>query len=173
MRKVLTLLVLFSLMACQSESRGKNKVEESLKPVQLVTPSGQIINTDLAISIEEQKKGLSGIKPEDFAANDGILFFYLEDGERNFWMPNTYFDIDLIYLDKDLKVIDIIRKLPHLVGTLDPELVPRARPVWCRHTLEMKAGSPLSQELKIGDKLEWKSDLSLSETEKIIQNFKE
>ncbi|MGE3609874.1 MAG: DUF192 domain-containing protein [Bacteriovoracaceae bacterium] len=170
MRKVLILFMLFSLLACQSESRERSKIQESLKEVHLVTASGKSILTKLAISLKEQQQGLSGIKPEDYPDDEGLLFFYLEDGERNFWMPDTYFDIDLIYLDKDLKVLDIIRKLPHHIGRINTSLIPRARPVWCRHTLEMKAGSAISAEIKIGEKLEWKSELSLAETEKLIQN---
>lgn len=158
MRKLLTLLMLFTLIACQSESRNKNGVTRS---IELVTPSGEIIQTTLAITPAEQEQGLSGVKPDDFSDNQGMLFYYLEDGDKYFWMPDTYFALDLIYLDKDLKILDIIRKLPHYVGRANPDLIPRARPVWSRHTLEMKASSPVSQKLKIGDVLKWRTDDTL------------
>lgn len=166
MRKLLTLSVLFLLIACQSESRSK---ASPLKFVELITPQGEVIETTLAITPKEQEQGLSGVKPDDFSETQGMLFYYLEEGDKYFWMPDTYFDLDLIYLDKDLKILDIIRKLPHYVGRANQDLIPKARPVWARHTLEMKASSKISQKLKIGDQLKWKSSMSLEEADKIIR----
>ena len=166
MRKLLTVLMLFTLIACQSESRNNKGVSRSLE---LVTPSGEIIETTLAITPAEQEQGLSGVKPDDFSDKQGMLFYYLDDGEKNFWMPDTYFALDLIYLDKDLKILDIIRKLPYYVGRANPNLIPRARPVWSRHTLEMKATSPISQKLKVGDVLKWQGEDTLEDTDSRIR----
>lgn len=167
MRKLLTLTLLFILFGCQSESR---KAMSTLpKTVELITPSGESIKTALAIDPKDQEQGLSGIKPEDYEDNQGMLFFYLEDGERHFWMPDTYFDLDLFYLDQELKIIDVIRKLPFYVGRANPDLIPRARGIWCRHTLEMKATSPIAQKLKIGDMLKWKGEATLPETEALVK----
>lgn len=165
MRKFLTLLLLFSLMACQSESQKRNP----LKEVQLETPKGELIRTSIMYTDEEQIKGLSGTQDSDYDADQGMLFFYKESGEKNFWMPDTYFDLDLFYLDDQLKILDIVRKLPHYVGRSNPDLIPRARAVWCRHTLEMKSTSPIAQGLKIGDQFKWVSSLTLAETEKQLK----
>ncbi len=169
MRKLLTLLLLLTLFACQSESRKAVDAQNPLKSVELVTPSGEIIQTALAITPAEQEQGLSGTRPENFSDNQGMLFFYLQDEERHFWMPDTYFDLDLFYLDKDLKVVDVIRKLPFYIGRMNPDLIPRARGVWCRHTLEMKASSPLSQKIKLGDILKWQGPVSLQDTEALVR----
>lgn len=169
MGKLLTLALLFVIFACQSESRKALETQNLLKSVELLTPTGEIIQTTLAITPEEQEQGLSGTKPENFADNQGMLFFYLQDEDRHFWMPDTYFDLDLFYLDKDLKVIDIIRKLPFYIGRLNPDLIPRARGVWCRHTLEMKSSSPMAQKIKLGDVLQWRGSLSLKDSEALIR----
>lgn len=162
MGKFITLALLFCLSACQSESRPGH---DPLKSIELITPAGESIETTLAIFPKDQEQGLSGVKSEDFNDNQGMLFFYLEDDEKQFWMPDTYFDLDLFYLDKNLKVIDIIRKLPFYVGRANEHLIPRARAVWARHTLEMKSSSPIAQKLKLGDVLMWKSKLTLEQTE--------
>ncbi len=158
MRKLLTLLVLFTLIACQSESQSK----DALHTVKLTTPSGETIETRVVYTSMDQEQGLSGVRPENFADNQGMLFFYTEESEKLFWMPDTYFDLDLVYLGGDLKIIDIIRKLPHYIGRANPDLIPRARGVWSRHTLEMKSGSPIAAKLKIGDQLQWKGELDLN-----------
>lgn len=169
MRKFITLLLLFTMIACQSESRNSRDSQKPLKNVELITPTGESIETVLAITPKDQEQGLSGVKPEDFEDNQGLLFFYLDDGEKHFWMPDTYFDLDLFYLDKDLKILDIVRKLPFYVGRSNPQLIPRARGIWCRHTLEMKSESKLAQKLKIGDTLKWKAEDSLAETEELVR----
>ncbi|MCM2350380.1 MAG: DUF192 domain-containing protein [Bacteriovoracaceae bacterium] len=166
MRKFLTLALLFTLWNCQSVS------DNPLKKVELVTPQGEKIKTTLAITADDQNQGLSGVKAGDFDDDQGMLFFYLEDFEKFFWMPDTYFDLDLFYMDKDLKIIEIIRRAPHYIGRANPDLIPKLRGVWCRHVLEMKSTSEIAKGLKIGDKLSWKSSLSLSETEaKVRQNL--
>lgn len=165
MGKLLTLLLLLTLSACQSESRNSKDAQNPLKKVELITPSGESIETTVAITPAEQEQGLSGVKPEDFEANQGMLFFYLSEDERHFWMPDTYFELDLFYLDKDLKIIDIIRKLPFYVGRANPDQIPRARGVWCRHTLEMKSASAIAEKLKLGDVLKWKGAYSPEQTE--------
>lgn len=169
MRKLLTLTLLLVLFGCQSESRKSGGM---LRAVELITPDSESIKTTLAIDPKDQEQGLSGVKSEDYEDNQGMLFFYADDDERHFWMPDTYFDLDLFYLDRDLKIIDIVRKLPFYIGRANPELIPRARGVWCRHTLEMKSTSPIAQKLKIGDLLKWKGEVSLEETEaQVKQKF--
>ena len=163
MRKFLALALLFIICSCQSVSR------DPLKKVELVTPAGQTIDTTLAVTEHDQNQGLSGVKAGDFDDDQGMLFFYLDDFEKYFWMPDTYFDLDLFYLDKDLKILDIVRRAPHYVGRANQDLIPRIRGVWCRHVLEMKSTSAISQALKIGDQIKWKSSLSLQETENKIR----
>jgi uncharacterized membrane protein (UPF0127 family) len=174
MGKLLTLLLLLTFSACQTESRNARDIQNPLKKVELVTPSGESIETTVAITASEQEQGLSGVKSEDYKENQGMLFYYLNEDERHFWMPDTYFDLDLFFLDKDLKIIDIIRKLPFYVGRANQDLIPRARGVWCRHTLEIRADSSIAKKLNVGDVLKWKGTYSLQETEaeviKLLKN---
>ena len=158
MGKLLTLILLLAIWSCQSESRTTTG---SLK---LKTPSGELIKTRLVYTPKDMEQGLSGTKPDQFGETEGMLFFYLADDEKNFWMPDTHFDLDLIYLDQSLTINDIIRKLQHYIGRSNPELIPRARSVYARHVLEMKATSPVSAKLKIGDKLQWVSGQTLEQT---------
>lgn len=158
MRKLLIALLLLTLLACQSESRNP------LKSVELKTPTGAVIKTTLVYSAADTEQGLSGVRPEDFSEDQGMLFFYTSEQELHFWMPDTYFDLDLFFMDKNMKITDIIRKLPHYIGRANPELIPRARGIWAKYVLEMKASSPTASKLQIGDKLDWLSSLTLDET---------
>lgn len=171
MRKLLTLLSLSLLLSCQSESRPANGRDVSRATLR--TAQGETVNTRVVFTEADQIQGLSGVKPEDFAENEGMLFWYKEEGMRYFWMPDTYFDLDLFYLDKELKVTDIIRKLPHYVGRHNESLIPRAREVWSRHVLELKSSSPIAAGIKVGDTLKWEHELTLSEAESRITEILE
>ncbi len=171
MRKFLTLLSLTLLLACQSESRPGG-VKDPGRTI-LLTPQGEAVKTRVAFTEQDQIQGLSGVKADEFAEDEGLLFWYQDEGMRYFWMPDTYFDLDLFYLDKDLKITDIIRKLPHYIGRHNESLIPKAREVWSRHVLEMKASSPIAASLNVGDKLQWKAEMSLSETEEAISKILE
>lgn len=165
MAKFIFLPMLLMLFACQSGSRPSES-QSTFGKVELVTPAGDKISTHLAVTLSEQEQGLSGVKPEDFGDNEGMLFFYTEAGEKYFWMPDTYFDLDLFYLDENLQITDIVRKLPHYKGRANPDLIPRARAVWARHVLEMKSSSPIASRLTLGQKLEWKGSDDLKVFEK-------
>lgn len=63
------------------------------------------INVLVADSSEERAQGLSGRKR--LAENQGMLFVFTDPGQYCLWMKDMNFAIDMIWLDKDKKVIDI------------------------------------------------------------------
>lgn len=176
----LVLVLLFNLTACgkgdsnnslQPQIEPPETTEETkdpLKNVELISPSGEIIKTSIAYTPRDQSQGLQGVKPEEFAENEGKLFFYLKDSARTFWMPNTYFNLDIIYLDRELKITDIVWNIEHYTGNVDSE-IPRAPRISSRHVLEMKSGSVISSKLKVGDQFQWNSPLTLQQTESKIR----
>ena len=112
----------------------------------------------------KKNKGVSGFANQ-FKKDEGLLFFYSKKGERSFWMPDTYFPLDIFYLDKNLKILDIVRNLPSHPGFHEPPPIPRARTVISFHVLEMRSDSPLAKKLNHGDQLHWIAPISLSEIE--------
>jgi uncharacterized protein len=136
-----------------------------VRKVKLSLPSGKLINTRLAITQREQTIGLSGSRIESMSKYEGLLFFYLQDGMRQFWMPNTLFDIHIIFLDKNLKIVGLEKNVPHHPGRQEPPAIYRTKSYYARHVLEIRADSPLGAELSTGTILGWISKISLSETE--------
>jgi uncharacterized membrane protein (UPF0127 family) len=134
------------------ESPDLNDPYAEIRFVKIVFPSGKLVNTKLAITGPEQTKGLSGTPSTDFGSNDGLLFFYLKDDIKGFWMPDTYFDLAIIFLDKDLKIVGF-EMAPHHPGMKEPPSIYRTKSYYCRHVLEIRADSPLVKELKVGESL--------------------
>ena len=151
-----------------AQETGTTPQQNPLKDVVLQTSSGDKIQTSIAYTEEDQLDGLQNVQDSEFAEDQGKLFFYLSESARTFWMPNTYFNLDIIYLDEDMKIIEIVWNMPHYTGDVNSE-IPRAPTITSRHVLEMKAGSPISSKLKVGDTLKWQSSLTLDETESRVE----
>lgn len=146
MKNIILTLIVICLFGCKEE------LKEIPKSVKLVH-KGKEIHTLLAITEQEQTTGLSGTPSDSFKEDHAMLFFNLETSMRRFWMPDTYFDLDIFFLDENLKIIDVDRKVPHHPGWSNNPPIPRAKPVVSRHILEMRADSKVSQNIKIGDVL--------------------
>lgn len=130
------LFVVFLLASCQ-------------KP-HFLTPTGKKVRVKFAVSPKDQVKGLSGTRPEKFGEDEAMLFLNKSNGPRSFWMPDTYFNLDIFFLDEKFKILDVERNVQHYIGRDNPKMIPRTRTVWANHILEMKASSPLSKSLEIG-----------------------
>jgi uncharacterized membrane protein (UPF0127 family) len=133
-----------------------NAMLSLLRQGELILPSGKKLKIYLAGSTEEQKQGLSGLLKKDFSTSHGMLFLFREEGQRRFWMKDTNFNLDIIFLDQDLKVLDRENDMPAHPGYDLPENIPMTRTVWARHVLELRSDSPWSKEIKIGITLHWK-----------------
>ena len=116
----------------------------------ITTPSGDIIRITLAITAQAQKKGLSGIKKSDFQKNEGLLFFNKNDDYRSFWMPNTLFNMDIFFLNKNFKVTHITRNLHAHPGYNSIPSIAKTKKIFCRHVLEMRSDSPIAEKIKKG-----------------------
>lgn len=152
----LFLMVIFS--SCQSNG-------DTRPFYQLKINDSDTIEVRLAISFEDQKQGLSGVKPEELKDHQGMVFVYPKSGPRQFWMPDTYMDLDLFYLSKDLRVIEIVRNLKHHPGREEP--IPRAPLVHAQHVLELKSSSPFAKKIRQFQKLNWTPGQTLP---KILQD---
>lgn len=156
----MTLLVI----SCEDQPERSSFAPNNYPKGQLELSNGKNITTYVAKGAEKQTQGLSGVLEEDFKDDEAMLFYYEEDGPRRFWMPDTYFNLDIFFLDQDLRVIDIERNMPAHPGRTEPPRIAQTRTIICRHVLELKSSSEQSRKIKIGDQLTWTSEEgSLSE----------
>lgn len=130
---------------------------------QMSNPNSEKVNVRLAITRFEHSRGLSGIKPSDFPFTESMLFVNDGMGDRRFWMPDTYFNLDIIFLDSDLKIVGIEKNVPMHPGMSEPPVIYRTKIYKAQFVLETKAAAPFSKQLKVGDKLKWISKTPISE----------
>jgi uncharacterized membrane protein (UPF0127 family) len=81
----------------------KNDVVAAARPQ--IEVEGQLLDIEIADTPAEREKGLSG--RTSLAENKGLLFIFEYAGQWGFWMKEMKFPIDMIWLGKDLKVVDV------------------------------------------------------------------
>lgn len=126
-------------------------------------PQGNSVELKLALTKNEQTKGLSGLKPKEFKSTQGLLFVNTEMGPRRFWMPDTYFNLDIIFLDQDLKIVGLEKNVPAHPGLQEPPIIKKTEIYQAQYILETKAGSKFGLNLKVNDRLNFIGSTSLSE----------
>jgi len=80
-----------------------NTTKTTLAPYVKIKDS--VIHVDLAITPDEQSKGLS-IKNK-LNDSDGMLFPFDTPGDYSFWMKDMKFPIDIIWIDSNYKIVHI------------------------------------------------------------------
>lgn len=170
-RQVILCSALFMILALFPSCRNHDSEDRfaAIRETTLVLPSGHLIKASLAITPEEQRQGLSGVRPDQFPDERGLLFFYPENGQRRFWMLDTYFPLDIIFLDSTLTVIAVEKNIPPYPSIRPSPDIPTTRTIWARHVLEIKSGTPLSDEIKTGVSLQIMGEVSLSQIEQEIR----
>lgn len=156
LKLMLFLLILGTSLSCESDSDTASHIKK-YKARTLTLPSGEVAKIYVAESVDEQKRGLSKIKPSHLKYNEGMLFPGTVLKPRQFWMPEVYFDLDLFFLSKDFYVLDVHRSLKSH-KTREPEGdVPRSKTVISVHVLELKSSSPLAKKIEHGMILDFKN----------------
>lgn len=75
------------------------------------TRSGDVpIQVEIADSEAEREQGL--MERTSLGENDGMLFIFENEGQFSFWMKNTLIPLDIIFIDKNHKVLNIQHAVP-------------------------------------------------------------
>lgn len=121
-----------------------------VKFIKITLPNGFKVTAELAITEEQRQQGLmfrKGMKEDQ-----GMLFVFEEEDYYSFWMKNTYFPLDMLWLDSNRFIVHIEENVPPCPAEPCPSYEP-ARPA--RYVLELVSGSVKKHGLKIGDRLDF------------------
>lgn len=109
------------------------------------------LNVEVADTDAERAQGLSG--RTTLAENAGMLFVFNTPGFYNFWMPNMYFPIDIIWVSENRRIIGIVENAP----PLDPRgtIVQYAPPAPIAYALETPAGFSAQHNIAAGQQVDF------------------
>jgi len=140
---VLLLFVVLSLIFISVEGSKKNYVR-------IFFPNGFSVTAELAETDEERALGL--MFRQEINQDQGMLFIFKEEGIYPFWMKNMKFSIDILWLDKEKRIIHIEENVPPCSKEPCPTY---SHQLPAAYVLELKAGSVAKNQLKLLDKLEF------------------
>ena len=132
------LLSLLMIVACTACSAGGPAVEIG----------GQRFIVEIADNPEKQALGL--MYRDKMAADHGMIFIFSKEAPRSFWMKNTRIALDIMYFDKDLKMVSAsLDTQPCRVSRCPsyPSLMP------AMYVLELNAGKAAELGIRPGDSM--------------------
>ena len=101
---------------------------------------------EIVDTVKKRQKGLSGRK--FLEESRGMLFIYNEVSFGGIWMKDMLFSIDIIWLDKDLRVVSIKE---NATPNSYPEVFRPVQEVW--YVFEVNAGAVEKSGIIIGEQM--------------------
>jgi len=150
MKKKPLLALCFFLLFCSAKA-GKDKF------IKLYFPDGSSVTAELASSDEERQQGL--MFREKINEDQGMLFLFEEEGLHSFWMKNMTFSIDILWLDRQKRIVHLAPEVPPCPSDPCPSYAPGAAAMY---VLELKSGAAKRHHLKLYDRLEFVLPKNLS-----------
>lgn len=129
----------------QAAETGAGAAAEASELVPLRV-GGIEIQVEIADDADERQQGL--MYRESLEANQGMLFVYPEQRTLGFWMKNTLISLDIAYIDREGRIVDIQQMEPQTTETHDS-----AAPAM--YALEMNQGWFEANGIRIGDLIEF------------------
>lgn len=114
-------------------------------PVTPMKIGSRTFQLEIARSDAEQEKGL--MKRDGMPQDHGMIFVFPKERMHNFWMKDTRFPLDIIFLDSKGKVVSI-----HQMEAYDEKNTSSDAPAL--YAIELNKGAASAAGVKIGDVLE-------------------
>ena len=137
------LLCVFMLVTCTACASGDPSVELGGK------------NFSVEIADTSKKQALGLMFRDSMEADKGMLFIFPNEAPRSFWMKNTRISLDIMYFDKELKMVSISADTPPCKVSRCPSY-PSKGPAM--YVLELNAGAAKKLGVGEGDKMTLKLD---------------
>ncbi len=135
-RIILIGFIVTTVLSCQKDTQTKNQV----------CFEGQCIEVELARTPEEQAKGLQF--RTSLESNGGMLFIFSESRRYSFWMKDTLIPLDMVWISRSKKVVDITRNVSPCKTTPCPTYSPSSNVLY---VLEVNAGYTEKLGIQVGD----------------------
>jgi len=135
-------------LSAEIETRVELRATVNSPLLTVTYPNGTRIQVELADTNEKRALGL--MFREHLPNDRGMLFVFSEPGQWLFWMKNTMFPLDIVWLDHRKKIVDLVENIPGCRG--DPCL--QYQPAQdASYALEVPAGSVKREKLAKGMRL--------------------
>lgn len=111
------------------------------------------IEAKVADSASERKRGLAN--QESLPLGEGMLFVFQNEGTYGIWMKDMKFAIDIVWLDRNKKIVDIAKNIPPEPEKKEDELTIYKPQSAALYVLEVNAGLTSLHAILVGDAVEF------------------
>lgn len=155
----LIIVFVFILNNCKDETTNMHyytfKKEGELTFVDSV--ENPIIKIDIEIADNDYERQLGLMNRQSMEEMRGMLFIFPQQEYQSFWMRNTLFSLDMIFINSNKEIVTIHKNTTPLSEQSYPSSAPAI------YVVEVNAGFCDRHQIKIGDKIFWiGSKLSIS-----------
>jgi uncharacterized membrane protein (UPF0127 family) len=143
-------LICAVLLSC-SRPAAETRPISGLGTMPVTYPNGTTIRAEVALNILDQARGL--MFREELRPDAGMLFVFMEEAERSFWMYRTKIPLDILWMNANHEIVEISANTPPC-----PESSRDACPSYggnapAQFVLEIGAGQAAAHGLTVGDRL--------------------
>ena len=137
---LLALTLIVASPSCEAEKQ--TRAEQAADGAVAVKLGSETFKVEVAATERARQLGLMHRKsmPQD----RGMLFVFADERELSFWMKNTHIPLDIVYADRNGKVVSIKQMQP-----LDESAVPSDGP--SKYAIEINQGAAARAGVKVGD----------------------
>jgi hypothetical protein len=154
----ISLICLCFVFSCKQETKKAIKTEPigftkegSLQIFKKETDS-LLVNLDIEIAETDYETQTGLMYRKGMATKQGMLFIFPDVRRHSFYMKNTEFPLDIIFIDENLKIASFQEN----AQPMDESGLPSEVPV--KYVLEINAGLSEKWALEIDDKIEFTRD---------------
>ncbi|MGQ9644423.1 MAG: DUF192 domain-containing protein, partial [Ignavibacterium sp.] len=104
---------------------------------------------DIEIADDDYQRQLGLMNRNEMKENQGMLFIFPRQDWLSFWMRNTLFSLDMIFVDENKKIVTIHKNTRILSDTSYPSSKP------ARYVVEVISGFTDKYNIQVGDKIDW------------------
>jgi len=156
---ILIVVFFFILNNCTDESSEMHYYKFKKEGELTITDSiaNPIIKIDIEIADNDYERQLGLMNRQSMEEMQGMLFIFPAERYQSFWMVNTLFSLDMIFISSSKEIVTIHKNTTPLSEQSYPSSAP------AQYVLEVNAGFCEMHNIKLGDKVFWiGSKLSIS-----------
>lgn len=153
---VIILMIFFLVSSCKERERQVKSITKEI----VFSKEGELnlkkVNTDsiykkldIEIAETEYETQTGLMYRKSMEDNQAMLFIFENEQPRSFYMKNTEFPLDIIFLNKEKKIVSIQKNAKPFDNTALPSNVP------VLYVLEINGGLSDIWKINIGDAIEW------------------
>jgi uncharacterized membrane protein (UPF0127 family) len=131
---LISLAAVTGAAACEAQPR-----------VTIATQSGRKVVFQVEVADTPAKRELGLQYRKELGSDRGMIFLFAAEAPQTFWMKNTPIPLDMIFIDRDRKIVGIVEQaVPY-------SLESRSVGVPSRYVLEINGGLAKEHGIKTGD----------------------